>query len=152
MPRFSDKEIRRKAHALTEAWMWPNQEERTETSKEYARVLREILFEEMKSRDDEFNAMAVRCVEELLGDCNPMGKIIQVMHCDVDEDDIEMCLDRSLRDMLYGASGDVNEQRPSPEKVAEAKKQVEQMRGAMEAYLEEGVNPLAFSYKKLLSH
>lgn len=152
MPRFSDKEVRRKAHALTEAWMWPNQEERTETSKEYARVLREILYEEMKNREESFNAMAVRCVEELLGDCNPMGRIIQVMHCDVDEDDIEVCLDRSLREMLHGPSDQMSEPNPSPEKVAEAQNQLAKMRNAMETYLEEGVNPLAFSYRKLLSH
>jgi hypothetical protein len=152
MPRFSDKDLMGKAHSLAEAWMWPHSETRTDEDKARARVLRQILFEEMKAHpDDEFNPMQVQSVTELLGDCNPMGKVIQNMHCDVEPADIELCLQRSFLEMLHGP-GQVSLASPTPEQVARAKEQVGKMRGVMEAYLEEGVNPLAFSTKKLLSH
>ena len=153
MPRFSDKDLMKKAHTLTEAWMWPHQEERSDASKEQARVLRQILFEEMKARTDEdFNPMEVRFIEELLGDCNPMGRVIQVMHCDVDEADIDTCLERSFNEMLYGPSDHMTSRQATPEQVAEARQKLTRMRGTMESFLEEGVNPLAFSHTKLLAH
>jgi hypothetical protein len=152
MPRFSEKDLMKKAHTLTEAWMWPNNEVRTEESKYHARVLRQILFEEMKARPPEFNAMKVQFVEELLGDCNPMGMVLQALHCDVDEEDLDLCLDRSFNEMLYGPSDNRIANALTPEQLEEATKQRAEMKSTMQTYLDEGVNPLAFSYRKLLKH